>query len=64
MPDEVPLLPETQYALPDALGRLFDCTILSNDALRAMADAWCSLATTNLLKVGAVVRRLREVVDL
>ena len=37
------MLPEEQYALPEAVGRLFDSTILSKDALRPLADAWCRL---------------------
>ena len=40
MPEVVPVLPDAQYSLPEAVGRLFDCTILSRDALRQLADAW------------------------
>ena len=59
MPAEVPVLPDEQYALPEAVGRLFDRTILSRDALRPLADAWCRLSEGNLLRAGAVVRPLR-----
>ena len=59
MPAEVPVLPDEQYALPEAVGRLFDRTVLSRDALRPLADAWCRLSEGNLLRAGAVVRPLR-----
>jgi hypothetical protein len=64
MPVFVPVLPDAQYSLPCAMGRLFDKTVLSNDALRPMADSWCSLATANLLRAGAIVRPLRMAADL
>ena len=60
MPAVVPVLPDAQYALPEALGRLFDRTVLSRDALRPLADVWCRLAEGNLLRAGAVVRPLRK----
>lgn len=63
MPTEVPVLPDVEYSLPEAVGRLFDCTVLSNDALRPLADAWCQLSEGNLLRAGAVIRPLRETVD-
>jgi len=63
MPDNVPQLPDVQYSLPEAVGRLFDCTILSGDALRTLADMWCRLAMGNLLRAGAVVRPLRAAVN-
>jgi hypothetical protein len=63
MPDDVPQLPDAQYSLPEAVGRLFDCTILSGDALRTPADMWCRLAMGNLLRAGAVVRPMRAAVD-
>jgi hypothetical protein len=59
MPDDVPQLPDAQYSLPEAVGRLFDCTVLASDALRPSADLWCRLAMGNLLRAGAVVRPLR-----
>ena len=59
MPAEVPVLPDEQYSLPEAVGRLFDRTILSRDALRPLADAWCRLSEGNLLRAGAAVRPLR-----
>ena len=63
MPTAVPDLPPEQYALPEALGRLYDCTILSSDSLRPLADSWCSLARGNLLRAGATVRPLRAAAD-
>jgi hypothetical protein len=36
-----PALPDTQCSLPLAVGRLFDTTVLHNDALRPLADDWC-----------------------
>jgi hypothetical protein len=63
MPECVPQLPPEQYALPLAIGRLYDCTILSSDALRPLADLWCQLAMENLLRAGSVVAPLRAVVD-
>ena len=39
MPAAVPELPDEQYSLPEAVGRLFDSTVLSSDALRPLADA-------------------------
>ena len=44
MPAVVPVLREEQYSLSEAVGRLFDSTILSNDALRPLTGAWCSLS--------------------
>ena len=65
MPESLPLLPAAQYSLPEAVGRLYDCTILSSDhdALRPLADAWCQLAMGNLLRVGSVVSPLRTAAD-
>lgn len=63
MPIAVPELPDAEYTLPVAMGRLFDSTILSNSALRPLADAWCKMATVNLLRAGAVVRPLRAAAD-
>ena len=63
MPDDVPQLPDAQYSLPEAVGRLFDCTVLSGDALRTPADMWCRLAMGNLLRAGAVVRPMRAAVN-
>ena len=64
MPKTIPKLPDSHYTLPLAMGKLFDCTILSNDALRPLADAWCDLATSNLLAIGRVVRPLRAAATL
>lgn len=59
MPAVVPVLPDEQYSLPEAVGRLFDSTVLSRDALRPLADAWCRLSEGNLLRAGAIIRPLR-----
>ena len=56
-------LPDEQYSLPEAVGQLFDATIPSNDALRILADDWCRLSQSNLLRAGALVRPLREAVN-
>ena len=55
-------LPDAQYSHAEAVGRLFDCTILSGDALRTPADMWCRLAMGNLLRASAVVRPMRAAV--
>ena len=60
MPARMPMLPDVQYLLPEAVGRLFDSTILSNDALRPLADDWCRISEGNLLRAGAAIRPLRE----
>ena len=59
-PVAIPELSDALYALPEALGHLFDTTVLSNDALRPLADAWCDLSYSNLLRVGKAIRPLRE----
>ena len=63
MPAVVPVLPDAQFSLPEAVGRLYDCTILSSNALRPLADAWCQLAMGNLLRAGSVVSPLRTIAD-
>ena len=55
--------PEEQYSLLEAVGKLFDSTILSNDALRPLADAWCRLSEGNLLRAGATVWPLRAAAE-
>jgi len=57
LPFHLKLEAQTQNSLPEAVGRLFGCTILSGDTLRTPADMWCRLAMGNLLRAGAVVRR-------
>ena len=57
------MLSDEQYALPVAVGRLFDRTILSSDVLRPLADDWCRLSESNLLRAGAIVRPLRATAD-
>jgi len=63
MPDKVPELPPAQYSLPEALGRLYDSTILSSDSLRPLGDYWCSFAIGKLLCAGAIIRPLRAATD-
>ena len=63
MPAVLPVLPDAQFSLPEAVGRLYDCTILSSNALRLLADAWCQLAMGNLLRAGSVVSPLRTIAD-
>ena len=63
MPESIPQLPDAQYKLPEAMGQLYDCTILSSNSLRPLADMWCSMAKDNLLRAGTVVRRLRTAAD-
>lgn len=57
-PAEVPVLSDSQCVLPEAMGRLFDCTVLARDALRPLADLWCRHAKACLLRIGGVVRPL------
>jgi hypothetical protein len=59
MPVLLPVLPDTHYSLPELVGHMYDCTILSGDAMRPVADAWCKFAQSNLFRVGRVVRPLR-----
>jgi hypothetical protein len=55
----VPALSDSQYLLPELVGRMYDSVILSGDALRSLEDAWCEYARRSLLQVAAVVRPLR-----
>jgi len=57
-PAGVPELTDAQLRLPEAVGHLFDRTILASDALRPLADAWCRHAKACLLRVGRIVRPL------
>jgi hypothetical protein len=64
MPAELPHLPHEQYdVLPELVGRLFDSEILSGDALRPLADEWCSFATRCPFRIARVVRPLRVAVE-
>ena len=58
-----PVLPESQYSLPLAVGRLFDATVLSSDALRPLADEWCRLVVDCLRAAGGVVTPLRTAAE-
>ena len=58
-----PALPNAQYSLPCAVGRVFDATILSNDALRPLADDWCKLAVRCLRAAGQTVCPLRAAAE-
>jgi hypothetical protein len=57
----VPPLPEEQFSLPEAFGRLMDVTLLPNNALRRVANSWTRWSTQQLFKLGSVVRPLRTV---
>ena len=59
MPKEMPELPDAQFLLPECVGRMYDAVVLSGDALRPLADAWCRYAQRNLFRAAAVVRPLR-----
>ena len=61
---ESPVLSPAQYALPLAIGRVLDATVLSNDALRPVADEWCRLAARWLRAAGKVVCPLRTAAEL
>ena len=63
MPASVPVLPDDQYRLPELVGAMFDRTILADDALRPVADAWCRHALNGLFRVGRIVRPLRDVAE-
>jgi hypothetical protein len=58
-----PALPASQYSLPRVVGRLFDATVLSHDALRPLADDWCRRSVQALRAVGEVVCPLRTAAE-
>ena len=60
-----PALPdsESQYSLPRAVGRLFDATVLTHDALRPLADDWCRRSVQALRAIGEVVCPLRTAAE-
>ena len=58
-----PALAASCYSLPLALGRLFDATILSSDALRTLADNWCTRSVAGLRAIGSVVCPLRAAAE-
>ena len=59
------MLSDEQYALPAAVGRLFDHTILTGDVLRPVAGDWRCVSERNLLRAasGVIVRPLRATAD-
>jgi hypothetical protein len=59
MPEVVPVLPDAQYSLPEAVGRFIDRIVLSRDALHPLADALCRLSEGTWLRADAIVRPLR-----
>ncbi len=63
MPLEAPALPEEQHRLPWLVGRMSDCTILSGNAPRPIADQWCRHAMNGLLRANRVVCLLREAAE-
>ena len=58
-----PTLPAAQYALPLAVGKLFDATVLSSDAMRPLADEWCRRVVACLRAAGKVVTPLRAAAE-
>ena len=58
-----PTLPPAQYSLPVAVGKLFDATVLSSDALRPLADEWCRRVVDCLRAAGSVVTPLRAAAE-
>jgi hypothetical protein len=63
MPAVAPALSDSQYLLPELVGRMYDSVIFSGDAFRSLGDAWCEYARRSLLQVAAVVRPLRVAVE-
>jgi len=59
MPLIVPGHSDAEYRLPELVGQLFDVTILSRDALRPLANAWCSMSQDSLVRAGKTVHPLR-----
>ncbi len=57
----VPPLPDVQYSLPEAFGRLMEATLLPNNALRRTSNSWTRWSNQQLFKLGNVVRPLRAV---
>ena len=60
----LPVLSDAKFSLPELVGRMFDCTILSSDALRPLADSWCRFAERSLMRAGGVVRPLRVAAEI
>ena len=58
-----PALPALQYSLPLAVGKLFDATVLSSDALRPLADEWCRRVVGYLRAAGRIVTPLRTAAE-
>jgi hypothetical protein len=59
-PITAPLLDDIQYKLPLRVGKLFDSTLLPNNALHPMANVW---SRRQLLEIGKVVSPLRLVAE-
>jgi hypothetical protein len=62
-PITAPLLDDIQYKLPLRVGKLFDSTLLPNNALRPMANVWIHWSRRQLLEIGKVVSPLRLVAE-
>jgi hypothetical protein len=60
---QLPTLPASQYSLPLSVGRLFDATVLSSDALRPLADEWCRRVVDCLRAAGRLVTLLRAAAE-
>ena len=63
MPLIVPGHSDAEYRLPELVGQLFDVTILSRDALRPLANAWCSMSQDSLVRAGKTVHPLRVLAE-
>ena len=60
----VPVVDAESFSLPLLVGRLFDCTVLPNNALRRVADRWCHHSKDCLQDLGRVVRPLRAAAEI
>ena len=58
-----PALSAAESSLPLAMGKLFDATVLSSDALRPLADEWCRRVVCSLRAAGSVVTPLRAAAE-
>jgi len=61
---DIPALDAASFSLPHLVGRLFDCTVLPNNALRRVADKWCHHSKSCLQDLGRVVRPLRAAAEI
>ena len=59
----LPTVPAECFTLPKVVGQLFDETILPPDALRRLANWWIRLSHRCIMKLGDVVRPLRNAAE-